>query len=127
MRTLAILLFALSAIGAESGVVVRCAPEIKGAQHILDEVTVLSKKSPLPYKVQVILIGKADTAWCVSSLERGSKLIYIMPVSKKEQVKCLRHEWKHLEQESKGQPYDEEEAVRSEYGNLLPPPKGLMK
>ena len=127
MRTLAILLFTLSAIGAESSVVVRCAPEIKGAQHILDEVTVLSKKSPLPYKVQVILIGKADTAWCVSSLERGSKLIYIMPVSKKEQVKCLRHEWKHLEQESKGQPYDEEEAVRSEYGNLLPPPKGLMK
>jgi hypothetical protein len=83
------------------------------AEHLRRALNELSVESPLPYDVTVQLVGRGVTAWGVSKLPENARLVYIMSWwPEDEQVRALRHEWKHFVQEAEKHPYEGEEAEK---------------
>jgi len=91
----------------EKGRVTVCGKDVDFIQEELND---LASRQPLPYNVRVERIRSDVTGWCVAGLSKNSRIIYLMPNEKEEQLKVLRHEWFLLWRTSRGLPADTKEA-----------------
>ncbi len=109
LRAIAVLALSFACLAQEQP-----ASEKAATESLAKECERLTAKYPLKFKLIVTVITKDAYGFYTPASALETRRIYIVDKGEKENIRTLRHEWRHAVQEQEGRKFDDEEARKAE-------------